>query len=318
MNWSVKRMIAGIICIAILFQTGVFAEAKEISVKGIDVSSHNGEVDWAKVANAGYEFAMIRAGLGMEPEDDFYTDVDTQFEKNYEGAKNAGLKVGVYHDCGARTPERATLEAKYCIKILNGRKLDYPVAYDMEKAGTFAGGKANTTKIAQAFCKEIKKAGYIPMIYSSASHLENDFDFDKLKGIKVWVAHYDVKKPAYSGTYDIWQYTQNGNVDGANTNNGKGNCDENYSFMTAKSVKLLKHSVTLKVGQTYSASVSIKPVNCTDSINWTSSDKKVATVSKKGIIKAKKAGKAVITIKTGSGKKDVMTVIVKKTSKAVR
>lgn len=323
MGRIVKKVIAGILCVMILVQGGILTELKVVkakvsSMKGIDVSSHNGVVDWEKVADKGYEFAMIRSGLGMEPEDDFYKDVDTQFERNYEEAGKAGLKVGVYHDCGARTAERAILEAKYCIKILNNRELDYPVAYDMEKAGTFAGGKANTTEIAKAFCKEIEKAGYTPMIYSSASHLENDFDFSKLKGIKVWVAHYDVEKPAYSGNYDIWQYTQNGNVEGANTNNGKGGCDENYSFMTAESVKFLKDTVTLGIGESYLSNISLKPKGCTDSIKWTSSDKKVATVSKNGTIEAVKSGKTVITVKTGSGKKDTMIVIVKKAPKTVK
>lgn len=313
-----KFLYFSVIFLFTVFISYTSAYGKEKSVKGIDVSSHNGVVDWDKVSDSGYSFVMIRTGLGMEQEDDFYADVDAQFEANYEGAKRVGLKVGVYHDCGAKTPERAVKEAEYCLSILDGRKLDYPVAYDMEKAGTFEGGKENTTEIAKAFCDVIKKAGYTPMIYSSASYLENEFDFSKLKGVKIWVAHYDVKKPAFSGTYDIWQYTKSADVDGANTNNGKGKCDENYSFMDALSLKLEKRSITIGVSETYMAKVSMMPENCTDTVAWKSMDKEIATVTKTGKIKALKTGKTTITVVSGSGEEDAMTVIVKKAPKSIK
>lgn len=301
-----------------MFSLNRTAYGKEKAVKGIDVSSHNGFVDWDKVASAGYGFAMIRIGLGMEPEDDFYKDVDVQFEANYEGAKKAGLKVGVYHDCGARTPERAMKEVQYCLDILDGRELDYPIAYDMEKAGTFEGGKENTTKIAKVFCDAVKKAGYTPMIYSSASYLEKEFDFSKLPGVKIWVAHYDVDKPDFSGTYDIWQYTKSGDVEGANTNNGKGSCDINYSYMEVLDLRMEKESVILGVKETYLAKVSTTPKECTDTITFSSSDKKIASVSKTGKITAVKSGKVTITAVSGSGEKASMTVTVKKAPKSVK
>lgn len=314
-----KRIICfGMFVFLTLFSFTITADGKEKTVKGIDVSSHNGVVDWDDVASAGYGFAMIRIGLGMEPEDDFYKDVDAQFEANYEGAKAAGLKVGVYHDCGARTPERALKEAQYCLDILDGRKLDYPIAYDMEKAGTFEGGKENTTKIAKAFCDVVKKAGYKPMIYSSASYLEKEFDFSKLSGVKIWVAHYGADKPAFSGTYDIWQYTKSGDVEGANTNNGKGNCDINYSYMEALGLKMAKKTITLGVKETYLAKVSTIPKVCTDTITYKSSNKKIASVSKMGKITAVKTGKVTITAVSGSGEEASMSVTVKKAPKSVK
>ena len=121
-------------------------QAAGFSGNGFDISSHNGVVDWNLIADADMDFVMIRTGLGQAP------DVDAQFEANYNGAVAAGLKVGVYHLCCTRTPEDAVKEAEFCLEILDGRELDYPVAYDMEQAGIFAGGKANTTAIAKAFC----------------------------------------------------------------------------------------------------------------------------------------------------------------------
>ena len=118
-------------------------------VEGFDVSSKNGVIDWETVAEADMDFVMLRTGEGQAP------DVDVQFEANYEGAKAAGLKVGAYHVCCVRTPEAAAKEAEYCLEILGGRELDYPLAYDIEKAGCFADGKSNTTAIAKAFCEVI-------------------------------------------------------------------------------------------------------------------------------------------------------------------
>ena len=87
-------------------------------------------VNWEQVAEADMDFVMIRTGEGRAP------DVDTQFAANYDGAVAAGLKVGVYHVCCVRTPKEAVEEAEYCLEILDGRDLDYPVAYDMERKGT--------------------------------------------------------------------------------------------------------------------------------------------------------------------------------------
>ena len=160
--------VAAMITITMLPVTDV--QAAGFSGAGFDVSSYNGVVDWEKVAEIGMDFVMIRTGEGRAP------DVDVQFEANYDGAINAGLKVGVYHVCCVRTPEEAAQEAEYCLEILDGRELDYPVAYDMERPGTFAGGKENTTEIAMAFCDTIADAGYTPMIYSSTSYLNENFD----------------------------------------------------------------------------------------------------------------------------------------------
>ena len=124
-------------------------QAAGYSGEGFDVSSYNGVVDWEQVADAGMDFVMIRTGEGRAP------DVDAQFEANYDGAVEAGLKIGAYHACCVRTPEAAVEEAEYCLEILDGRELDYPVAYDMEREGTFAGGKDNTVAIVKAFCDTI-------------------------------------------------------------------------------------------------------------------------------------------------------------------
>lgn len=303
--WAILVMIS-----MTLFLPSQGAKAQTSNIKGIDVSGkYNGTVDWDAVASQGYTFAMIRIAEGQAP------DVDSEFENNYAGAKAAGLKVGVYHDCCIRTPEDALKEADYCIELLDNRELDYPVAYDIEKTGSFAGGIENTTALAKAYCDAISDAGYTPMIYSTAYHLSNDFDWTQLDGVKVWVAHYGVDETTFTGSYDLWQYTDEGSVEGANTDTGK--CDLNYSFLEAESLTLSESEITLGIGETLSIDTEMEPVNCTDTIKWVSSDKSVATVSQKGKITAKAKGTATITVKTGSGLKEKMTVTVKKAPKSI-
>ena len=120
-------------------------QAADFRGQGFDLSSYNGTINWEQVAEADMDFVMIRTGEGRAP------DVDTQFAANYDGAVAAGLKVGVYHVCCVRTPKEAVEEAEYCLEILDGRDLDYPVAYDMERKGTFAGGREIRLRLQRPF-----------------------------------------------------------------------------------------------------------------------------------------------------------------------
>jgi GH25 family lysozyme M1 (1,4-beta-N-acetylmuramidase) len=107
-----------------------------------------------------------------------------------------------------------------------------PVAYDVEEASIFKTGRNNVTNMTEIFCETIKEAGYTPMIYSSASSLIKYFKHSTIKNYKIWVAHYGVEDsgPSYPYHYDMWQYTSNGIVPGANTSgeDKKGDCDINY------------------------------------------------------------------------------------------
>lgn len=275
-------------------------------VKGIDVSEYNGVIDWNSVKAQGYTYAMIKIGDGQEPLN-FLDDVDEQFEANYQGAKAAGLKVGAYHVCCCRTVADAKREAQYCLKILNGRQLDYPLAYDMEMPGNFAGGKANTTAMAKAFCNKIKKAGYTPMIYSSASYLNTYFNWKKLSGVLVWAAHYGVKSPDVDITYHMWQYDHTGAVPGVG-----GDCDLNNSYLEKpEKITLKKKKITLKKGKSYQIKATLSPETVYTKLKYKSSKKSVATVSAAGKVTAKKKGKAVITVKTFNNKKAKLAIIVK-------
>ena len=189
---------------------------------GIDVSKWNGTIDWATVKNQGVEFAMIRTGYGR-------TGIDEQFENNYSGARAQGIRVGVYHYSYASTEEQARQEAQLVLRILAGRDLDLPVAFDIEDPEVHQPlSKSQATKITVAFCEEIRKAGYTPMVYASRSFFSTHLDYSQLSSYKMWVARWEADNPGVDFQVDMWQYSSEGNVPGANTSGGV--CDVNYAF----------------------------------------------------------------------------------------
>lgn len=179
------------------------------TLRGIDVSYYQGAVDWKKVKAAGIDFAFLRSSVG-----DYYTD--ETFDYNISEAQRAGIKVGVYHYCRADSAESARAEAKYFLDIVKQYKPDFPVVVDIEDGRQEKLSVEELTLIADIFCEEVKKAGFQPMIYSSASWLNNRLDTKKLSDNEIWVAHWGTLKPAYNGSYGVWQYSCKGRVSGIN------------------------------------------------------------------------------------------------------
>ena len=190
---------------------------------GIDVSTHQKEIDWKKVYQSGVEFAMIRAGYGR------YTagkdQQDKYFVQNYNNAKANGLKVGVYHYSYATTVEGAKAEAEFCLNILNGRQLDLPVAFDIEDPRHSGLSQQLITDMIVAFCETIKAGGYQPMVYSYASFINNNIDYSRTSNYPIWVAHINTDKPSCEYPYLMWQYSHTGYVPGV-----KGNVDLNVWY----------------------------------------------------------------------------------------
>lgn len=204
-------------------------------VKVIDVSAWNGKVHWFKVKKQGIYYAMLRVGRGDAGTGEMAED--QYFKTNYRSGRYYNMRMGVYFYSYATTVREAKEEARFCLKLLHKygigpEDLKLPVAYDVEEKCTFATGRRNVTDLTVAFCEEIKKAGYTPMVYSSASHLMRYFKHSAIKDYKIWVAHYGVEKtgPSYPYKYHMWQYTSKGIVPGANTSkkDDEGYCDINY------------------------------------------------------------------------------------------
>ncbi|MCI9110203.1 MAG: LysM peptidoglycan-binding domain-containing protein [Bacilli bacterium] len=188
--------------------------------KGIDISKYQKDIDWQKVKDDGIEFAIIRIGYGK-----YDNQKDPYFEKNYEGARKAGIPVGVYHYSYATSIDEAKLEAGCVLCWLHERKLDLPVYFDIEDKCQFSLSKKTLTDICKAFCNRIEEAGYWAGIYASKHWSNNLIDGASLgKRYTYWVAQYN-SKCTYTGPYDMWQYSSSGRVNGIN-----GNVDMNYMY----------------------------------------------------------------------------------------
>lgn len=197
--------------------------------KGIDVSYHQGEIDWTKVKNAGYEFAFIRCayrGYGEEGQ----LNADSMALSNIEGAQAAGLDVGVYVFSQAVNEDEAVEEAEFVLNQLQGRTLELPVVYDPElirddQARTDSVTGEQFTANTIAFCEWIKNAGYDPMIYSNMVWEADLYDLGKLQAYPIWYADYE-QVPQTPYEFRFWQYSEKGTVDGIS-----GDVDLNVEFI---------------------------------------------------------------------------------------
>lgn len=188
--------------------------------RGVDVSAHQKEVDWRRVAATGMDFAMIRAGYRG------YTSggivKDAWFDANMRGALDNGLQVGVYFFSQALTPREAEEEARQLLEWIRDYPVTYPVVFDWEEQdkedSRTQGCDGNTvTACALAFCKVIEDAGYIPMTYGSPRKVYNGgLALEYLQDYPFWLAHYtiDTAPTSFRYHYSMWQYSSSGAVDG--------------------------------------------------------------------------------------------------------
>ena len=186
----------------------------ENTMIGIDVSRWQGNIDWQKVKDAGVEFVIMRIGVQSGAKKDI--EIDSYYKQNIKGAKEVGLKVGVYVYSTAINNKIAKDHAKWVINILDGIKLDFPIAFDWENWPYFMEYKISLHDLSSAFItfeKEVKKYGYEAMLYSSKFYLENIWM--NPTNAPVWLAHY-TSKTTYKDEYIMWQLTAIGEVDGIN------------------------------------------------------------------------------------------------------
>lgn len=184
---------------------------------GIDISEFQGTVDFSKLNT---DFVILRAGYGK-----VHTQIDEYFEHNYERCKHYRIPCGAYWYSYATTTEEAELEAEMCLRALRYKQFEYPIYYDVEESKQFALGKSAVSDIIKAFLRKVEAAGYFVGLYMSASQLTNYVTDDIKQRYAVWVAHYGVQKPAYSGNYEMWQKSSKGKMDGI-----QGNVDINECY----------------------------------------------------------------------------------------
>lgn len=205
-----------------------YKENEEItSIAGIDVSEHQGDIDWNAVKNAGIEFAIIRVGYRTYGGGEI--TLDTTFEQNLRNADAAGIKTGVYFFSQAIDPEEAIEEADAVIDAIRPYNITYPVIFDWElitgdSARTDTMTVDNLADACISFCERVKSAGYTPMIYQNKNTTMFKLDLPKLQDYDFWLAEYG-DKPTYYYDYQMWQYSSTGKVPGIN-----GEVDMNISF----------------------------------------------------------------------------------------
>lgn len=194
-------------------------DGQVISHKGIDVSKHQGKINWQQVAADGVEFAFIRValrgyGTGKLVEDEY-------FQQNIKGATAAGIKVGVYIFSQAINEEELLEEANFVLEKIAPYKVECPVVYDVEKVSS-ADGRMNAlsveerTRLTLLFCQTIENAGYKPMIYHNMEMGAMLLDLAQLENYDKWFAYYN-QDMYYPYEYKVLQYSEKGSVNGINT-----------------------------------------------------------------------------------------------------
>lgn len=209
-------------------QDGYMTYSGGTTYRGIDVSEFQGDIDWKQVAASGVDYALVRLGYrGYGTTGSL--NMDANFYKNYDGAKAAGIKVGVYFFSQALNEKEAVEEAEYVLNALGDRRPDYPVLFDWEPitydtARTDGIGSNDLCAAANAFCGRISSAGMTPLIYTNCYTAYTKYDLRKLN-YEVCLSEFD-PAPYYYYSFTMWQYSDSGSVPGIN-----GKVDLDISFV---------------------------------------------------------------------------------------
>lgn len=180
----------------------------------IDISEHNGYIDFNALKASNIAGAIIRAGYGL-------STIDNQFKRNIEGLKGIGKKVGIYWFSYAGSEEAARTEARKCIETIKGYSLDLPIFFDWEydsddynnRYGIYL-DRNQITNLALAFCNEIQKAGYKAGVYYNLDYQTRKINVDSLRqnNLFLWYAQYSGTKSSQAGNIHLWQYSSSGTV----------------------------------------------------------------------------------------------------------
>ena len=317
--------------------------------KGLDVSHHQGKIDWEKVSKSDVDFVIIRCGYGnnIASQDDKY------FAQNVAGCEKYNIPYGIYIYSYALNVSDAKSEAKHVLRLIKstGAKPTYPIYIDYEDSSQNGLTPKQLGNFATAFFNKTIAAGYKAGVYANLNWWTNKLTDSRFNQWTKWVAQYN-SACSYTKPYQIWQSTSTGKVAGVN-----GNADLNFlmqfdciedghiysQWVTTKSAtifakgtkvricsvcgklqtketaklkptgKLNKTKVTLRFRRKYNR-IRVSNLSAGDKVkSYKSSNKKIATVNKKGVIKAKKKkGKATITVNLKSGKKLKVKVTVRR------
>lgn len=200
---------AAVLLFALVLDSRALSPSDSRVFRGIDVSEFQGDIDFDRVRQDGIEAVYIRAGVGSD-----YTDA--YFDENYDKAKAAGLKVGLYHYVTARSVDEGRRQARFFASLAAGRELELRLAMDFEYFGSLSVREIN--QISKVYLEELtalteKEA----VIYSDTSNAIRVFDIELARKYPLWVAQYGSDEPSDNGKWDSWvgfQYSDVGRVSG--------------------------------------------------------------------------------------------------------
>lgn len=204
-------------------------EVKEINktVKGIDVSSFQGDINWDKVKESGVEFVMVRCGYRNLTNEEIHED--SKFRYNISEANRVGIPVGVYFYSTAISEKEVLEEASFVLNLIKDYDVIYPVVYDFElfnQKRTVGFNDKYINDNALRFLDYMIAHGYMGMLYTNLNAIKYHWNLDNFNGYKLWYAQY-IDVATYEGKYDMWQYSDSGRIDGI-----VGNVDLNEAYFT--------------------------------------------------------------------------------------
>lgn len=190
-------------------------------IKGIDVSKHNGNINFEKVKQSGIDFVILR--IGYRGYLDGSLKIDPTFIENYIKAKKRGLYIGGYFFSQAKDKNEGIAEREYCLKIIKNNNIyfDYPVYIDTEYSNNNHTGRADNISISDrtnalfGFCYTMESNGFYTGIYRSENWLKTKVDYSQLTKYDKWIAKWSFYPPATNlFSYNMWQYSNNYKIDG--------------------------------------------------------------------------------------------------------
>lgn len=272
-------------------------EIKGALAKGIDVSRHQGEIDWEQVKDSDIEFAIIRCGVG----EDIEVQDDPYFIQNVQGCEQYQIPYGIYLYSYATDATMAQDEVSHVLRLLNkaDAKPQLPIYLDIEDKTQENLSNKVLGDIAEVFCTAMTKEGYQAGVYSNLYFWNNKLTDSRFDNWDRWVAQYN-SICDYQDVYRIWQFTQTGVVSGI-----AANVDINILF--TNDCNIIGHiystgTVTKKATMKQSGTLTYRCKRCGSSRTETIPPIKGVTLSKTSYTYSGKANKPAVTVKDSQGK----------------
>lgn len=237
-------------------------------MKGIDISEHNGNIDFTKVKSDGIDFVIIRLGwIGNTGNN----TLDKKFWDYYLSARDVGLKVGFYIYSYCKSVTAIKNGAEWTIKQLRGKISEMPIFLDMEDNSIRYLGKTELTNQCKAFCDIIKNNNFNTGIYANKDWFINYLDVNELqKYYKIWLAEWNGKNNHTANfRVDLWQYTSAGKVNGINTRVDMNKCLQCENNSSENIVENKESDFDMKIYQNGTTKeIVYQDCNCTKQIGY--------------------------------------------------